>query len=316
MGFHKSKKLLTTIILTAFFVSAGCLPADVTEKINRSFNVGEGGTLTLSSDIGSIEIKCTTRDKVDVEVQFQSGRLSMEKLKETIKDFTIDFSQNGKDVIITAKYKKDSSKIWKYFGKNLRVKFLIDVPQKYNVDLKTAGGSISVEDLEGKVKSRTSGGSLDFGRIKGPVYGVTSGGSINLEACSVSAEVKTSGGSISIGHVTGNVLAKTSGGSIHVEEVLGTINASTSGGSVKVNISKQPKDDCKLTTSGGTVTAYLVKGVKLNINAKTSGGRVRTEFPVTVKGDLSKRSLVAELNGGGPELYLRTSGGSIYIKEL
>jgi len=56
--------------------------------------------------------------------------------------------------------------------------------------------------------------------------------------------------------------------------------------------------------------------VKLNLDAKTSGGRVHTDFPVTVRGEISRRMLKAELNGGGPELYLRTSGGSIHIREL
>ena len=52
------------------------------------------------------------------------------------------------------------------------------------------------------------------------------------------------------------------------------------------------------------------------VNAGTSGGRVRTEFPVTIRGEISKRKLQAKINGGGPELYLRTSGGSIYLNEL
>ena len=106
------------------------------------------------------------------------------------------------------------------------------------------------------------------------------------------------------------------GESITVDEVMGTIKAHTSGGSVKAHISKQPDSDCRLTTSGGSITVHLSADLGLDVNAKTNGGRVNTDFPVAISGEVSKRSMQAQMNGGGPELYLRTSGGSIYLKKL
>jgi hypothetical protein len=53
----------------------------------------------------------------------------------------------------------------------------------------------------------------------------------------------------------------------------------------------------------------------MDVNAKTSGGRVHTDFKVALSGEISKRSMKGEMNGGGPELYLRTSGGSIYLRK-
>ena len=93
------------------------------------------------------------------------------------------------------------------------------------------------------------------------------------------------------------------------------MSASTSGGSIKAYMSKQPQSDCKLTTSGGGIDVYLVKDVKVSVDASTSGGHVSTDFPVTVQGKLQKSKLKGEINGGGPQLYLRTSGGSINIYE-
>jgi hypothetical protein len=49
------------------------------------------------------------------------------------------------------------------------------------------------------------------------------------------------------------------------------------------------------------------------VDAKTSGGKVVTEFPVIVQGELKKSVLVGKINGGGPELLLRTSGGNIKL---
>jgi len=51
------------------------------------------------------------------------------------------------------------------------------------------------------------------------------------------------------------------------------------------------------------------------VEAGTSGGRIHTDFPVTLKGKIDPRKLQATINGGGPLLYLHTSGGSIYLKK-
>jgi hypothetical protein len=53
----------------------------------------------------------------------------------------------------------------------------------------------------------------------------------------------------------------------------------------------------------------------MDVNAHASGGHVSTDFPVTIQGEIDRSSLQAKINGGGPELYLRTSGGGIHIKK-
>ena len=60
---------------------------------------------------------------------------------------------------------------WNWERNRLQIKFLITVPQRYNVDLKTAGAGISVGDLEGEVRGQTSGGSLRLGRHRGTRLG-------------------------------------------------------------------------------------------------------------------------------------------------
>ena len=81
-----------------------------------------------------------------------------------------------------------------------------------------------------------------------------------------------------------------------------------------MKLPKNPTKDSKLKTSGGSITAYLAKDVAVNLTAKTSGGRVSSEF--AVNGSISKRKIEGTINGGGPELVLKTSGGSVRIKEI
>lgn len=292
-------------------IAAGISFGDIEDSINKSFTVAPGGQLILDTQRGSIEVHGSAGNRVDIEVIRKAKTSDTNKAKEIFEYLRFDFKQSGNDVTIKGIKTTSSSKKLN----ELRVKFILTIPESYNVDLKTSGGSISVEDLEGTVDLETSGGSLGLNNIKGPVMGKTSGGSISIGTVDGNVKVNTSGGSISIDNAYGTVDAHTSGGGITVNEVMGTIRADTSGGSIKAYISEQPKGDCRLKTSGGSITVYLAEDVALNLDAGTSGGSIHTEFPVTIQGNINKRELKAQINGGGPELYLHTSGGSIYIKK-
>ncbi len=301
--------------LTILFL-VGTAFGSIEDKITKSFTVEPEGTLTLETDVGSIEVHGVKGNTVDVEVFREVKTTSEKEAEKILDDFQINFDQSGKDVFIKAEYERSGwQRFWDNVSKRPKVKYFITLPQAYNVDLKTKGGSISVENLEGEVKSRTSGGSLRFDNILGDVSGRTSGGSIKIGEVDGVIDVRTSGGSISIRQAKGEVDARTSGGIITVEEVMGAIRARTSGGSVKAYISDQPKSDCRLTTSGGSITVYMEEDIGVDVDARAGGGRVSTEFPVTIHGEINKRSLKAKINGGGPELYLRTSGGSIYLRK-
>lgn len=297
------------------FLAAGSASASIDDTIQKTFSVDSGGTLDIDTERGSIEVKGASGNTVEIEIIREVRTSDNKKAEKVLDKFKIEFKQSGNDVfVIGERIGKES--IWDKIWNRLNIKFIVRVPEVYNVKLKTSGGGISVEDIEGEVNIKTSGGGLILNDIKGPVRGKTSGGSIGIGEVEGQVDVNTSGGSIKIDRVSGTVDAHTSGGGITVKEVMGAINASTSGGSIKAHISQEPKSDCRLTTSGGSVTVYLAEDIAVNLDAGTSGGSVHTEFPVTIKGKINKRKLKAEINGGGPLLYLHTSGGSIYIKEI
>lgn len=310
--------------------------ADTEDKLTKTFEVKPGDKLIVEADRGSIEVKSAETERVDIEVTRKVGRGSRYRAEEVLKNHEITFTQEGDAVRVRGEFKKGWDRGWFSKGGNLQVRYQIHVPKQFNVDLKTAGGSVKVSDLTGQVKSQTAGGSLSFGQIEGPIFGRTSGGGIGVTGCKGDVDVKTSGGSIHLGDIEGNTsastsggsvsakklngkaLVKTSGGGIEVADVKGSIEAGTSGGSVKAAISEQPSGDCRLYTSGGGITVSLAEKVALDIDAKTSGGRVVTELPVTttVQGEQKRNHLRGKVNGGGPALDLQTSGGSIHLRKL
>ena len=311
-------KQIYTIILLLVTVSTLTF-ASIEKNEKKSFNVSLGGEIFIDTDKGSISVQTHSSSKIEVEV-FLKAKTNDEELAEKLfNNFQIDYDHNGANLKIVAKYKDGKSWLSNLIGggksNKLNVHFVIMVPEKYNVDLNTSGGGISVGDLDGLVMARTSGGGLTFGNITGDINGKTSGGGITIGECNGNVKISTSGGGIKIKKCEGKVDAHTSGGGITVDEVYGPIDASTSGGSVYASITEQPNSDCSLTTSGGGITVKLAENVNVYLDAATSGGSVNTDFPITIKGKVDRSKLKGKINNGGPQLYLRSSGGSIHIEE-
>lgn len=320
-------RIAVAVVLVAV-VGTSAVHAAEQELAAKSFRVPGAGTLTLTSDLGSVEVMAGSPGEVSVVVTANDDRLTASEFERFRGQFEVEFSQSAAGVQVTANYAGRRSG---WFGTPATPKVLLaaKVPPEFAADIRTGGGGINIERLQGEVKARTSGGSLRFGQLGGSVWGRTSGGSISLDRCVGSADVHTSGGSITIGEAGGSVIADTSGGSIrierargdvvartsgggiNVEEVMGAIDASTSGGSIHASIAAQPAADCRLSTSGGSVTVRLDPTLAVTIDAR--GNRVRSDVPITVTGELGRGRLAGTLNGGGPTLTLRTSGGSVRI---
>lgn len=290
------------------FYSAGCQFTSLTvrkpvlEKIEKAFSVKAGGSLTIVSEFGAIDIQTAEQDKVEVVVTKESKPKLVKASQEVLEDFEVTFEHKGADVRVDGKFKQ-GRKHWRKQLNRLKIHFLVTVPRQYNIDLDTSSGSISVDDLDGYVRTETSAGGLRFGKIKGTVWGRTSAGSIKLTSCDTAVDVKTSAGNIELESVGGNV------------------NAKTSSGSIRTSLAGQPQNECNFRTSAGNITVTLMPDIAINLDAETIAGLVSTDFTVTstiqgkVRKNWSKDSINGSINGGGPLLRLRTSAGNIRLQQ-
>jgi DUF4097 and DUF4098 domain-containing protein YvlB len=306
----------------------------ILEKIEKRYDVKSGGSLTVLSEFGAIEIQTAEQEKVEVVITQESKSKSVEAVEKMLTDFELAFEHEGSDVHIRGTFKQGSEH-WQKQLNLTKIHFLITVPQQYNIDLNTSNGDISVANLTGDVRVRTSNSSLCFENITGAVWGHTSGGSVEAVDVAGDVQVRTSGGSLRFGAIQGFISGRTSGGSIKVVDCSGgtdvrtsgggiwlgsigrNVTARTSGGSIEANMTTQPQSASSLRTSGGQITCTLIPDIAVDLAAKTSGGRVSTDFAVesTIQGKVPKNRLEGSINGGGPLLKLRTSGGNIHLQK-
>ncbi|HEX8254619.1 MAG TPA: DUF4097 family beta strand repeat-containing protein [Thermoanaerobaculia bacterium] len=315
---------LTTLALALCLATTAFADDDI---LRRGFNVSEGGTLRLHADLGAIKVVSGGTGVAIEVVRKPRG----ERGEERMRAHRIEFRQSGNDVIIDDEL-EGRNNWFSWSGERYDVQWNIRVPARYNVDLRTSGSSIDLADIGGTVDARTSGGGIRTGRIantatlntsggsikvdgaNGTVIAHTSGGSIDIGNTTGAVEARTSGGSIRLGRSGGEVVARTSGGGIRIEEAMGTVDATTSGGSIQASIARQPASDSSFSTSGGSITVTLARGIGAELDARASGGGVSSDVPITVQGTQRSGVLQGRINSGGPKLTVRTSGGSIKIK--
>ena len=326
------------VALAAFTLAlTPSLPAETIDRIEKTLPAKPGGTLVVDLAGAKIDVRSAAGDAVAIDIERKIRASTKDAEERYLEEHAITIEKAGN--VITIRQTKPGKQGWfTGFWSGLKTKSSAEcsviVPREFNVDLDTSGGPISVRDLTGSVRADTSGGSIrcenitgrvaadtsggsiTFVRVHGEANADTSGGNITAESGSGRLTLDTSGGNIRVSGHRGDVAADTSGGSITLEGIQGNVMGDTSGGSIHATLLAAPTAECRLSTSGGGITVTMPAGAAVELNAASSGGRVMSEFDVAGTEVLKKKrnEVHGPINGGGPLLHLRTSGGSIQLE--
>lgn len=276
-----------------------------TPYLTKNFNLSSG-ELFVSTSGGSIRVEGSKSNTVKVEMYVKSNKHSDSKLREILEeDYEISIEKSGSRVEAVA---KRVSKNWSWNG--ISISFVVYTPQKFACDLNTSGGSLKISGVSGNNHElKTSGGSITSEDMSGDLTARTSGGSITVNDFIGELDARTSGGSIKISDIKGDIDVSTSGGGIRIDDAEGAVHASTSGGSINADISRL-EDQLVLKTSGGSVNATIPSGLGLNLDLR--GNRVNTSLN-NFSGESKSDRVKGTVNGGGIEVQLTTSGGSVNL---
>ena len=262
-------------------------PAEKLKKLSLDLSCG-----------GSIEVLGAKENKVRVEVLFK---------KTSEKDWEIVYTPRGDELEVEC-----SSKVKDHHSPD----FHIQVPQKFDLELKTMGGSITISGVNGTITGRTNGGALIFNKLQGDLRMKTMGGDIELRDSEVDGEVTTMGGRISIENVVGDIKGHSMGGNVvyrNVRKHAGdgggkVVRITTMGGAINVD---QAESGAEVETMGGDITIQsaneyvkaktmggdiVIKSVDGHVKATTMGGSIK----VRISGDSQgkKDATLSSLGGG------------------
>lgn len=259
------------------------------ETVECGAPVSEGGRLVLRADVGSVTIKTGADRQLGCQVRLRAYASDEQEARQILNSYDITVNVTNNQVVqLRGRWsaattpaappppRRSGSRVAPPQppppgAARLKVEYEVRVPTRFNLELETRGGEISIEQLQGEVRAITAGGSIHTDDISGPVRAETAGGSILLGNIGSRVEARTAGGAVRVGDVQGDAILETSGGEIIAGRIAGGGRAATAGGDILL---RGAGGDLTVETAGGQIRLGEVGG---RVRAETAGGSIQLD---------------------------------------
>lgn len=182
-----------------------------------------------------------------------------------------------------------------------------------SIDISENDGALVVETILPRNRRGHSGGFFSW-LFGGGGFGSSVSYEIKVPE-KMNLDLHSTNGALTVIGSSGEIVLGTTNGKIRAEDISGAVRAKTTNGSLNISMKKVDKEELSLKTTNGSVKLYLPPTINADIEARTTNGRIRCELPITEGYKKSKRRLEAEINNGGPLIYIKTTNGSVSILE-
>jgi nitrogen regulatory protein PII len=272
---------------------------------DESFDVSPGALLVVK--VSNLDVAISSHESRQVEVvlradddeEFSGNALeamgfSVERTSEGIEISTDSESRGHRD--------------------DLDGTLHITVPTRFDVQVQTGDGDVSVESIEGVVMLRTGDGDIALGGAMGAEVMIQTGDGDVAVGATVSRQImiQTGDGDVALGRLEAEeVQVRTGDGDILIEELSGALRASTGDGDVMLHIREFA--GVQITTGDGDVTLYVPADLAADVSIV--GEELFLGEAFALPAQLEGRKIEGLLNGGGPELSVRVGDGTIRLIE-
>jgi len=283
---------------------------------NRKFDASSGGTLILDLKAGGT-VSITGHGGAGIEVSYSVSGPSADDCKV---EFVSRESADELKIITdyTDRGRSHSSSI----------RFEVRVPDRFNVELDSMGGGLSIDGVEGEFSGKTMGGELILHDVRGEARLTTMGGQIRLTDAELDGSLKTMGGEVLFENVTGDVTGSSMGGNVRYKNVqrrdgkigspdrlsetdettMETVQISTMGGAIEI---EDAPEGASLHTMGGDIR---VTDARRFVRAKTMGGDILIEsVDGWVKATTMAGDVEVTVTGSGGDVELTSMSGDITL---
>jgi DUF4097 and DUF4098 domain-containing protein YvlB len=138
-------------------------------------------------------------------------------------------------------------------------------------------------------------------------------------------------GEVTVNNVSGEMEVNNINGGITLTRVSGSVVASTISGNLIVDFKTvDPKAPMAFSSLAGKIDVTLPADTRANIKARSDNGQIFTDFDLAVdktEPKIDKKTenhlyritiedwVLGKINGGGPEMMMKTMQGNIYIRK-
>lgn len=204
---------------------------------------------------------------------------------------------------------------------NGRSAWTVTVPEKTNIEAKTASGNISTSGLKSNIKARVASGDINIADCKGELIADAASGEITVKEAVGKLRLNTASGDISVADSEGVLDVKCASGDIDISGIVikGGSSFKAVSGDIEVKLAKTCEYDLDLNNvSGDIILDY--NGNPITGSFKFSGqkGNIKSCVPFDSKdesryGPFTKGYFTK--GGDSPEITIKTVSGNLILKK-
>lgn len=293
-----------------------------TDTRTHRFEVGSDGALDLTNISGDVRVTGDGGREIRIEAVKRVRHRDAETARQQLEQLRVDVSRVGNRIEVRTTYPRRSGS-----GRDrdlaARVDYTVSVPAGAAVAIKTISGDAFVTRVNGDVRAETVSGNVD----------VSAAGGLSL-ARAVSGNVRVrdvgSPGTVSLSTVSGNVSAtglKARGvdcGAVSGDLILTGIDADrlqakSVSGDIEFGARLSRGGRYEFGSHSGDVRIRLASDTGFELDATTFSGSVRSDFPITLRGDVggsrreSNRSVRGTYGDAAAILSVKSFSGTVVI---
>jgi DUF4097 and DUF4098 domain-containing protein YvlB len=169
--------------------------------------------------------------------------------------------------------------------------------------------------LAGQIRIETGGGNI---HAEGPETRDRQGWAVSFEVSvprNSNLSLKAHNGGIGVSDVRGQIDFSTMNGGVALSRLAGTVKGHTMNGGLSIDLAGNgwEGEGMDVKTTNGGVTLSVPENYSAHLETGTVNGGLKTDFPITVQGEI-KRQLSLDLGGGGQTIRAITTNGGVLIK--
>ncbi|MBS1849590.1 MAG: DUF4097 family beta strand repeat protein [Acidobacteria bacterium] len=298
-------------------------------SFQRKLQVSGPVTLDVVTGSGDIQIRNGVAGEVQVMGRirvstdwFGGGSDARDKVKRLEANPPIQQSGN----IVRVGHITDPS-----LRRNISISYELVVPADTRLQSQTGSGDQTISGIQGPVEVQAGSGNVTTSAIGGPVQAQTGSGNLtlhdvrgNVRARAGSGEIEATAigggfdGESGSGNVTltqsapGSVRVHSGSGDMELRGVHGSLEAET--GSGQLHAEGRPSGAWRLRSGSGDIHLKLATEAGFDLDAKTGSGDISLGSPITVQGNISRKSVQGKVRGGGVPVAVETGSGGIEIE--
>jgi len=190
------------------------------------------------------------------------------------------------------------------------------VPEGATLEMRGVDLGVTMEDYTGNVDFRSEAGSCFIRKLKGDLYARSQTGGMAVTEVTGKTDIYTASGTILAGRLLGAAELRTSVGSVELMEAGNPVKVRGDDADVVLGLSQQVPAGLDIKVSMGRIILNVDNTLALTVDASTrllGKVRMRGLVPQVKQGGFERSSVLADLNGGGKTVRLRTAGGTISV---